>query len=154
MPAFASSNPVYGTAFLNSLLNAYKTTAAGPLVATAKVRLNTNPAFNPGAGDTIADNVANEADFSGYPAGGIAVVLSAPVNLSTTCQGSLFNATYTAAAATPFVTGTAYGYWVDDGTNVIMGEKFGAGINFAFGVPGDFLELIGQMPQQAYQATL
>jgi hypothetical protein len=154
MPAYASQQVVYGTAFLDTIIAALKTVPAAALINGAKVRLNTNLAYNPQPGDSITTNTANEANYSGYTAGGIAVVLGTPVNLSPTCQGTIFNATFTAATASPFVPNVCYGYWVDDGTNVIMGEKFAAGTSYSFGSPGDFLELIGQVPQQANQATV
>jgi hypothetical protein len=154
MAAYASASVVFGTNFLNTLMAALKTTASGPLVATAKVRLNTNPAFNPQPGDSIATNTANEADFSGYTTGGDSLTISNPVNLSATCQGVVGAVTFTSATASPFVSGTAYGYWVDDGTNVIVAERFANGVNFGFSAPGDFLELIVQIPAQAFQATV
>ncbi len=154
MAAYASQNVVYGTAFLNSLMAAYGTVATGPLVATAKMRLNSNPGFNPQPGDSIATNTANEAAFTGYPAGGIDVVLSTPVNLSPTCQGTVASGTFTATTSGSFVSGTAYGYWIDDGTNVIAAEPFPPGSPALFAGPGDFLELVVQLPAQARQATI
>jgi hypothetical protein len=154
MPAYATQQAVYGTAFLNSILAAFKTVATAALVATAKVRLNINPAFNPGPGDTIAENAANEANFTGYTAGGAAVMLGSPVNLSPTCQGAIATANFAATSSGTFVSNVIHGYWIDDGTNVIFAEAFPAGVSFTFGVPGDFLELILQFPQQSNQPAV
>lgn len=153
MAAYNSQQVVFGTAFLNTIMAALKTVPMAALVVGAKMRLNTNPAFNPQPSDTIADNTANEADYSGYAAGGIAVVLSAPVNLSPTCQGVVSSGLFLATTATPFVPSVAYGYWVDDGTNIIIAEKFGGGTNFPFASAGDFLDLIINLPAQAIQLT-
>jgi hypothetical protein len=153
MSAYASAQVTFGTAFLNTLMAALKTAPMNPLVNTAKIRLNTNPAFNPSPGDAISTNTANEADYTGYTAGGIAVSLSSPVNLSPTCQGVVASALFTATSASPFVSSVVYGYWIDDGTNVILAEKFAGGINVAFDAAGAFLELIVQLPAQAIQLT-
>jgi hypothetical protein len=153
MAAYASQQVTYGRAWLNTILAALKTTAGGPLVDTAKIRLSNNAAYTPGPDDTIAGNAASEADYSGYAAGGIAVVLSAPVNLSQGCQGVLCPVLYEATAASPFVSAVVYGYWVDDGTNIICGERFAGAVNYGFAGPGDFLQLILQLPLLVNQLT-
>lgn len=150
---FTSLNPIYGTDFLNTILAAYKTTASGPLIASAKVRLINSPTFAPTPATTIADLAAVECAYSGYAAGGIALTVGAPVNLSRTCQGAVTALQFLATAATPFVQDSAYGYWVDDGTNMIVVEMFPAGTVAPFGSAGAFLELLLQLPQQAPQAT-
>jgi hypothetical protein len=152
--SFKSQNVIYGTAFLNTVLAAFKTIPAAALIATGKLRLSHDPAFNPVPGTALAALVAQEANFSGYPAGGAAVVLSAPVNLSPTAQGAVVSNLFLATTASPFVNDNCTGYWIDDGTNFIMGEAFGAGQAAAFSSPGDFLELIVELPMQAGQATV
>lgn len=154
MASYASQNVMFGSAFLNSVLAAFKTMATAPLIATAKVRLTSNPSFTPQPNSTIAELAADEVAYSGYTAGGVALVVGAPVNLSLTCQGAVTGVQFLAAVASPFVPGQAYGYWVDDGTNVILQEAFPGGIAYGFGAPGDFLELVLQIPQQAPQATI
>ena len=153
MAAYASLKITYGKAFLNTIAAAWKTTASGALILDGKLRLNTNPSFNPSAEDTIAGNAANEADYSGYTAGGIAVTLSAPVNLSATCVGAICSGTFAATTDSPFVSSVVYGYWIDDGTNVIAAEAFPTNQQVTFGTPGDFLELVVQLPIQAVQLT-
>lgn len=132
---------------------AFKTVATGPLIATAKVRLTTNASFVPNPDATIAELAADEADYSGYTAGGLALVVGAPVNLSPSCQGAVTALSFIATAASPFVPAQCYGYWVDDGTNVIAQEAFPGGVAIGFGVAGDFLELVLQLPLQATQAA-
>ena len=151
---YTSQNVVYGTAFLNTVIAALKTTAAGPLVATAKVRLSKDPSFRPTPANTIAELAANETDYSGYTAGGVALVVGNPVNLSPTCQGAVTGLQFLSTTATPYVSDQAYGYWVDDGTNVILAEAFPAGTIANFASPGAFLELVLQLPMQAPQATI
>jgi hypothetical protein len=144
---------VYGTTFLNTVLAAFKTVASAALIATAKVRLSHNPSFVPNPGATITGLAAEECNYSGYAAGGVALVVGSPVNLSTSCQGAVTGLQFLATAASPFVSDNAYGYWVDDGTNVILQEAFPGGMAVPFGAPGDFLELILEIPQQATQPT-
>lgn len=153
MASFASANPVYGSAFLASIIGAYKTAPMNPLIDTAKVRLSNNPAFVASPGSTVAELDATECAYSGYAAGGIALVVGAPVILSATCEGAVTALQFLATSATPFVSDTAYGYWIDDGVNVILSEPFSVPGGIPFAAAGNFLELIVQLPQQAPQAT-
>ncbi len=139
---------------MDTVLAAFKTTASAALIASAKVRLSNNPSFRPTPTDTIAGNAATECDYSGYAAGGVALVVGAPANLSPTCQGAVTGVQFLATTATPFVASSAYGYWVDDGTNVILAEAFSAGFIATFAAAGDFLELVLEIPQQSPQATI
>jgi hypothetical protein len=150
--SYQSENVVYGEAFAKAVLAAYKTTAANPLVNTAKVRLSTDPSLNPTPRSTIAELSAAEATFDGYPAGGVAVVLTTGLNLSTTAVGALCTALFECTGST--TDNSCYVYWIDDGTNVIMAEKFAAGASFGFGQAGDFLDLTAVLPMQLPQATV
>jgi hypothetical protein len=152
MAQYTSKQVVYGTAFLNSLIAALKTAPANPLINSAKVRLSNSPTFNPSSGSTIASLSSNECAYSGYTAGGIALVVGTPVNLSLTCQGAITAVQFLSTSATPYVPDVAYGYWIDDGTNVILAEAFPPGQQAGFAAPGDFLELVLQIPQQSLQA--
>jgi len=137
---------VYGSAFMDTVIEALVTRPAGALVVTGKVRLSKDPAFDPAPGSVITDFTTHEADYSGYAAGGIAVALSAPLNVTTTIRGALTSALFVAATASPFVPNNVYGYWLDDGTNVIAGERFAGGGVASFGAPGDFLDLEAMLP--------
>jgi hypothetical protein len=151
---YVSQSVGYGSAFADTVQAALKTRAAAALVATPKIRLSSNSNFNPTPQSSIATLSASEAAFSGYPAGGASGTVSDPVNLSTMAVGVLMSATFVATTAAPFVEGTCYGYWVDDGTNVIAYERFAGGIQVTFGVPGDFLQLDIELPMQLLQATV
>jgi hypothetical protein len=149
--AYSSQNITYGNAYQKTAALAQKTAPTNPLINTAKVRLSTQLGFSPSGTATIAELAANEANYSGYTAGGLALTLTGPVNLSALCEGMIAALTFLATTATPFVPNTLYGYWVDDGTNVIAQEAFPApGITIAG--PGDFLALLLQLPQQVNQA--
>lgn len=149
---YQSQNVVYGQAWAATLTAALKTAPANPLVNTAKIRLSSQNGYNPQVNSTIASLAANEASYSGYPAGGIAAVLTAGLNLSGNCEGAIAQAVFEATAATPFVPGVVYGYWVDDGTNVILGEAFAGGGSAGFNIPGAFLTLAVLFPTQLLQA--
>jgi hypothetical protein len=150
---YQSQQLTFGTAFLNTLIAALKTTASGPLIDTGKLRLITQAAWVPTPGATIAALEAAEATFTGYTAGGIAVVLSTAVNLSPTCQGCLCSGMFTASAVVVAPAGSITGYWIDDGTNVIVMEAFAGGQVLTFANPGDFLDLNVAIPAQARQAA-
>ena len=152
MAAYSSQTITFGRAWLETVVAAWKTTASNPLINTAKLRLTTVSSFLPSPDATIAGLDANEANYSGYTAGGLAIVLSAPVNLSPTCVGSVVNETFIATAGSPFVPNVLTGYWADDGTNVIAMEAFG-GAGIPINGPGDFLALLMQLPLQALQRS-
>jgi hypothetical protein len=143
---FASQNPQYGQAFLDTVLAAFKTVPGGALIVAGKLRLSKDPAFAPTPQSLIADLTPEECDFSGYTAGGYGLTLSAPVNLSTTVEGVLAGATAIATTASPFVANNVYGYWVDDGANVVLSEAFGAAGPIPIGAAGDFAQVDLRLP--------
>jgi hypothetical protein len=151
MGVYSSQNAVIGRAFADTILAALKTVPGSALITSGKVRLSKDPSFNPSSDSSVVALEANEADFSGYPAGGVAVSLSAPLNFSLGCQAVLTSALFLAAAASPFVPNVVTGYWVDDGTNVVQGERFAGGVNFSLSAPGDFLELAVFFPERLLQ---
>jgi hypothetical protein len=144
---------VYGRAFANTVLNAYSTLPTAALIHLGKLRLSNDPNFNPSPDNQIADFAGHEAAFSGYTAGGQAFGPTAPVNLP--AGGVIAEAvgSFTAAAATPFVTDQVTGWWVDDGTNVIAGERLASGLVISFARPGDNLTLVVGLPMTFGQAS-
>jgi hypothetical protein len=150
---YTSLQPVFGMDFVNTVLAAYKTVPGGALIVGGKVRLSQDPAFAPTPASLIADLAAQEANFSGYTAGGYAAVLSAPVVITPFIQGVLIPALAIAAVASPFVPNDVTGYWLDDGTNVIMAERFADLGIAAFGAPADFLSLLLVLPFNLLQAA-
>jgi len=150
---FQSLQPTYGRAFIDTVLAAYKTVPGGALIVSPKLRLSKDPAFNPQPGSLIADLTPQEADFSGYTAGGYALVLSAPVNLSGSVEGVLSSATAISVPAGPFVSNNLYGYWIDDGTNMICGEAFGGAGPIPIGLAGDFAQVDVRLPLLFTQPT-
>jgi hypothetical protein len=136
---------------MDTVLLALKTVPGGALIVSGKARLSKDPSFAPTPDSTIASLAALEADYTGYAAGGIAVVLTTSLNLSPGCLGDLATALFEATGSA--VTNTVYGYWVDDGTSVVCGERFAGGGVVAFQVAGDFLDLTVLLPMQLIQAT-
>jgi len=151
--SYASQSVVFGQTFANTVVAAWKTVALAPLIATPKVRLVNSPSFTINPQTTIAELAAVECNYSGYAAGGIALVVGSPVNLSNAAQGAVTGLQFVSTTATPYVGATAFGYWIDDGTNLIAGEMFAGGFSADFGSAGSFLELILQLPIQLNQAT-
>lgn len=153
MRSYQSQNVVVGRNFAATILAALGTRPAAALLATPKVRLSMDPSFNPTPDSTVAGLAANEANFSGYTAGGYAPTMSGPVNLAGDISGVTANVLPIATTATPFVSATCYGYWIDDGVNVIVAEKFAGGVTANFGSVGDYLDLQVSIPVELAQST-
>ncbi len=135
--------PIIGYFIQAALLSALGTRPAAALIAAWKVHLYT-------AGPSpitprTAISAFTEAAFTGYPAGGIAVTFAVgPVNLPSTLGiGLLQNAVFTCSAGgTPE---TILGYWIDDGTNLILAEAFATPIPVVNS--GDFVNLTSIFPE-------
>lgn len=150
---WTAQNVVYGRTFANAVMAALLAAPVDPLIDTGKIRLSQDPAYNPTPDSTVAGLEAYEADYSGYAAGGIAMVVSAPINASQNVQGTMSSVLFKATTATPFVQNSVYGWWVDDGTNVILAEAFPGGTIALFGAINDFLQLDVVTPFGLLQAT-
>lgn len=137
---------VLGQAFIDTILANFKAPNVAKLVDAAFVRLSKDPAFNPTSASLVADLELAEADFSGYAAGGYALVLGAAINAGGGGRACAGNIVAIAGAANPFIQNTVYGWWVDDGANMIAGQAFGDGNQVAFGKPGDFLDMLAGIP--------
>jgi hypothetical protein len=151
MAQYTSQQVAFGRVFANLLLGALKTVPGAALLATGKVRLSKDPSFSPAADTSLATLEANECDFSGYPAGGVAVSLTIGVNVTPQIQGAITSATFEAATASPFVPNQCYGYWIDDGTEMAIGEAFGSAGPIPFADVGDYLVLNAAIPEALLQ---
>jgi hypothetical protein len=145
VPYYESTNVWIGRAFLATVIGAYSAVPGARLIsATAKIRLSTDPSFAASPDATVAGLAANEAVFNGYPPGGVTATFSVVVNQNTQLQSVLAPAIF--IAANPLsVAATITGYWIDDGTNVILMESLQAAPP-VFGQPGDFLDLLVSLP--------
>lgn len=153
MNNYQGQKVVFGQSFADTVAKVFGSSSSVPLVASPKVRLSHDPAFNPTPQSTIASLAANECTFSGYPTGGDTATVSGALNLSTACVGAQLSVLFTGSSTTTFNPDTCYGYWVDDGTNLIVGEKFAGGASQGFAQNGDFLDLLVFLPIQLNQAT-
>jgi hypothetical protein len=151
---YTSQSVVYGRTFMNGLLKTMKTVPGAALLATGKLRLSKDPSFAPTPATTLAELEANECDFSGYPAGGIAVSLTTDLNETPQIQGILTRGVFAATTATPFVPGSALGYWIDDGTDMAIGERFADEGTASFANVGDFLVLNAVLPGRMLQSLV
>ena len=135
--------PIIGSFIQAALLACLGTRPAAALIASWKVHLFT-AGPNPITPATVPADFT-EAAFTGYPAGGIAVTFpGGPINL-TSQQGIalLQSAVFICSAGgTPE---SILGYWIDDGTNMILAETFGTPIPIVNS--GDFVDLIAQFPE-------
>ncbi len=149
-----SQNCVYGRTFGVASLNTYDTMVGGAgLIGTGKLRLSHQAGFNPTPDTALADLEAQEAAFTGYPAGGIAVVLTDPVNFAPNLLGVQCRGVFICGTADPQVTDTVYGWWIDDGTDMKAAEPFPLGVTWAAQNPGDFLDLIANLPWHLIQSA-
>jgi hypothetical protein len=143
---YVAQNVVLGQTFTNELLTALTLRPAAAIIAAGKLRLSHDPAFNPTSQSTIAALAANEVNYSGYPAGGLAAVISGAVNQTPQKQAVIVNGLFEATPAGPFVPDQAYGWWIDDGTNFVAGEAFPGHAAAGFANPGDYLDLTAIIP--------
>lgn len=150
---FLSKNIVFGRVFASSIIAAMGTRAAAALIVTPKVRLTTLLGFNPQPSMLLADLVANEAAWTGYTSGGYAPTFSAEVNLGPNIVGLTANVVPISTGVNASPGNTCYGWWMDDGTNVIMAEAFGQNGPIIFAAVGDYLDLQVSFPQDLFQAT-
>lgn len=154
MTNYVAQSVTLGQTFVNTILDALLTRPAGALIVTGKLRLSKDPSLVITPQSTRAALAANEADYSGYTAGGIAAVVSAPVNLSNNAHGVLVQGLFEATTATPFVSANVTGWWIDDGTNLIAGERFSGNQIAAFAAVGAYLSLTAMVPLQLIQGTI
>jgi hypothetical protein len=149
---YTSQHVVLGSSFSTVIVNSFTTVQTAAPLTSGKVRLTTDPSFNPTPGNVIADFTPHEAAFPGYPTGGIATTAGSAVNLSPTCKGYICPVTFTLSGSPggPAITG----YWIDNGLWVVTAERFAAGLVVPLANGGDFLELLIEIPLQEYQDTV
>lgn len=130
-----------GRVWLNTLLATLKTRPAAALLATGKLRLLKSRVVSIAPDVTLAALAAEEADYTDYPVGGFAFLGNDPVNYNDLGQGYVLQHTFLVTSATPAIGNDIAGYWIDDGTNMVLGEYFGIGADVPMQVQGDYLEL-------------
>ncbi len=150
---YASIAPTWNREALEAFLLYLATGSVNPLVLTPKLRLlKASVVVNR---DTLlADLIAQEADFSGYPAGGATPgALSAAVNLGTNAVGLLSHTTFIEADPAT-TTNVIYGYFYESsGVDLsptpdwLLAEIFPTPM--ALGFAGDFLDLLVYFPMVA-----
>lgn len=143
---YTARSVVYGRDFMNTVLDVLKNISATALITLGKLRLSKLSTYQPTADSTIAGLAADEADFSGYPAGGLAFVVGVPVILAPNLLAVQTPTTFTAATAVPFVPNTVYGWWLDDGANVVAAEAFPSPVVAEFDAVGKYLQLDVVLP--------
>lgn len=154
MASYYSQSVVFGSDFMATVLDALSAAPEVALIVTPKVRLSQSPTFNPVPTMTRAGLAADEADFSGYTAGGYTPTLSANVVLQSGVVGKVANVLPVMATADPLVQNSVYGWWLDDGANVICAERFADGLIVQFAEVGDFLDLLIAVPMQLTQLAM
>jgi hypothetical protein len=148
---YTTAKVVYGKAFIQKWMAALTAAVTTGLLAAAKIRLSKDPQFNPTPDSVLSALAAQEADFSGYPAGGKALILAQGVGSSAGAYSDLAQVLFTGAPATPQVVNTITGYWVDDATEFCIGERFTAGLTVPFESAADYFGLTLLVPLMLYQ---
>lgn len=151
---YQTKSVVFGAAWVATEIAAVAARPAGALVAAGKLRLSKLPGIIANPNLTRAQLAANEAAYTGYPAGGYAVVFSAQVNLTTQILGLLVNQLFLVTADDPQVNETITAWWIDDGTNLVVMEAFAEGATWSQSGPGDFLALLASVPWPLYVGGL
>lgn len=151
---YETKSVVWGRVFANAVLTAFGTDPAAALLVTPKVRLSKDPAFAPTPDSTRAGLAANEADFTGYTAGGYTPTFSAPVRIGNNLQALLATVLPIRGVTLPGVNNTVFGWWIDNGTDVVVAESFAGGFQADFSNPGDFLDLSVVLPYMLGQSAL
>jgi len=146
-----SETPIMAQALLDALLASLSARPAAALLNAPKVLLFQND-FVVQASTAIGD--FTEADFGGYPAGGIVLpAVTGPVEMGNGTRAVLANVTFAADGTLDPAGQTVYGYYVvgNTGADLYMFEKFAEPVTF--GVPGDFCDLATILPEPAFRAT-
>jgi len=146
MASYSAQSVVQGRAFLKTLISALGTVPGGPLLASAKLRLSKDINFNPNRDSLVADLASGEADYAGYTAGGVAVTPSAPVNIGAIGVGMVTDNVFHCTGST--TTNTIYGWWIDDGVNLVAAERFAGSFAPAMAANGDYLDLLAVIALQ------
>jgi len=138
----------WGRFVLSAIVAAFSARPAAALLPTVNVRLLSTNTVALNADSTVSALAAQEVAYSGYAA----VTISTWTTVRTANgESAIGSALFTATTATPFVPGTAVGYWLDDGTNFIGGEYFPAGVSAAFAYVGAYLALEVLLPATSPQ---
>lgn len=136
---------VYARSFLLSILAAFTARPAAALVSGFNVHLLRDSAISLNSDTVRADLLGHECGYSGYAP----QVVSTWVTVRTPNGEALAaNSLFVAGSAAPFVTDSAAGYWIDDGTNFLFGEYFAGGLHALFPYAGTYLDLNLLLPIQ------
>jgi hypothetical protein len=137
----------YARPVVNAMVSALKTVPGGALLTTPKVRLYAS-------GGPVTPDAAL-ADFTATAASGIAdlaLTLTGAVNEANNTQAMVGTCTFLSTTTGTYVSGTAEGYVITDGTSAYYGgEQFSAPVNF--GTNGDYLTLDVVLPVNCSEAA-
>ena len=101
--------------------SALEAVAAVVLAAPGKIRLFKSTLV-PTSSNVIADFEAAEADFTGYPAGGISTITPADAILTGPGVAASSYGTYTFVSGTPFtVSNLIRGFWIETAGGAMVG---------------------------------
>jgi hypothetical protein len=148
---FQAQRIVLGRGITQALLDALSTVPTAALAATPKMRLSHDPAFAPISTSLPSELAAEEAMYTGYTAGGLAVLFGTPLNLSPSIQGITASITFEVGATAPTTPDSIYGYWIETTTELVCAEAFPTGLVFGMAAPGDYLTIVCAFALGLYQ---
>lgn len=147
MPSYQAKNVIVSKTFGDAIVAAFSARPAAALLgATPKLRLGTDPGMVIDKTTTLADLAAQEANYSGYTAGGVTPTVTGPVNEGEDQVAAVVNNVFVATTASPFVGNTVCNWWIDDGTNLVVGETLDEADRVEIAEAGDFYDLLAVLP--------
>jgi hypothetical protein len=135
-----SSSPQMSKFLVDELLATLGALPTAALLKTPKVHL-LMAAVLLNENTKVADLTPNEATYTGYTAGGIALPApGGPYELNPAVDGNLYTVVFSVAAPGT-VTNTIYGYWIDGNVGVEMYQSEIFATPYPMVLVGDFLQV-------------
>lgn len=145
---WAAQKVVLAKRIADLLLGTLSARPAGALLTAPKLHLSKDAAFAVIPTSSSVTLALQEADFSGYAAGGVAVVFVGPVNMGSQADGLIMDNVFLRTLGTPDIGESVYGWWIDDAAGFVCGEAFGQPL--ALDLVEDFLDLLIAVPINLY----
>lgn len=151
MPVYVTQSFMYSEDFARGIASCFNEVPVEPLCDGVQMHLWEDPDFVPVPHTPVEDYEAAESLLDGYSA--ISITLNEPVNIQPDCDGAIGSALFQVTPATPSVTSTIYGYWLQASGGVIGAERFPNGQAVPLAEHGDWLQVVTALPIHSYQAT-
>lgn len=152
---FTSQNLVCSNDLLDAILGAMTVVPGDPLLDALAIHLSQDPAFSPTPTTLLAALTPGKATFTGYTTAGYTPTESVVLNTGGSSRGIRYDVLAVAVAPTPpdpFVGNSIYGWWLQNGTLFLCGERFPDDSVAQIGSPGDYVALGAIVGLSAFQS--